>query len=392
MPLTTMAHEDGAGTDFAALRAERRARVAAEMLRRDVDVLLLSHPANAKYVAGHRGLWRAVLGAFGPTCVFVRSTGQVHLFGATWDDGVPAEIPHANLTGLTWNPRVSAEALGAVPGLREARTIAADGMSPAFAGPLARIAPRAVLADGDDLMRRVRRVKSPAEIGCITTALAIAEGAMSRTLADLRPGVTGNELRGGFARHAASYGTTIPAHEATFTASPREEPDGSAPVPRLRCDDRPLLAGDLVIAAGGVMYAGYEGSVALTRLCAGPSARPGTRSAALGERCHDVLDRLVEACRPGAAAGDLRAVLRRAGEPPPPLPFPLLHGTGMGVEPPLLAGTPADTPPGEEDDVLEAGMVVTVQACVRRPGVGAHLAKAVVEITGDGPRRLTRLT
>ena len=116
-PLGLMATEDGAGIDFHALRQTRRARVLDEMGRQGVDVLVLGRRGNGKYVAGHRSLWRAVLTPFGPLCIVVRDTQQVHLMGTTWDDGIPREIPTDNLSGLMWNPRLSVEALARIPGL-----------------------------------------------------------------------------------------------------------------------------------------------------------------------------------------------------------------------------------------------------------------------------------
>ncbi|TFG95818.1 MAG: hypothetical protein E4H11_04395, partial [Myxococcales bacterium] len=84
-PIGLMALEDGAGVDFAGLRAARRERVRAEMERQGVDVLVLGRRGSAKYVGGHRWLWRAVLTPFGPLCIFVRASGAIHLLGCTWD-------------------------------------------------------------------------------------------------------------------------------------------------------------------------------------------------------------------------------------------------------------------------------------------------------------------
>ena len=53
-----MALEDGTGVDFAALRADRRARAVEAMGEAGVDLLLLGRQGNARYVAGHRPIWR----------------------------------------------------------------------------------------------------------------------------------------------------------------------------------------------------------------------------------------------------------------------------------------------------------------------------------------------
>ena len=98
--------------DDAALRLARRDRVLAEMEAAGIDVLVVGREANARYVSGAQRLWTAGSRAFGPGCVLVRATEAVHLL-STWDEGIPAEIPHENLYGISFNadelPRGSPE-------------------------------------------------------------------------------------------------------------------------------------------------------------------------------------------------------------------------------------------------------------------------------------------
>ena len=84
------------------LRRARRARVLAEMEPTDIDVLVVGREANARYVSGAPRLWTAGSRAFGPGCVLVRGTGAVHLL-STWDEGIPDDIPHENLYGISFN-------------------------------------------------------------------------------------------------------------------------------------------------------------------------------------------------------------------------------------------------------------------------------------------------
>ncbi len=69
----------------------------------DLDVLVLGRQANVRYVTGAPQLWVAGTRPFGPTCVLVRETGEIHLL-STWDEGVPEDIPHDHLYGIAWNP------------------------------------------------------------------------------------------------------------------------------------------------------------------------------------------------------------------------------------------------------------------------------------------------
>src|SRR4051812_666695 len=98
-----MASPIGARVDFARLRAARRARLLAAMADHDVDVLVLGRPASVAYASGARQLWTAGSRPFGPACVVVGETGRVHLLSVD-DDGVPPEVGHEDLFGLSWNP------------------------------------------------------------------------------------------------------------------------------------------------------------------------------------------------------------------------------------------------------------------------------------------------
>src|SRR5712691_11283483 len=111
--LGTLALEEGGRVDFARLRTERLERTLAEMARRELDVLVLGREANARYASGARRLWTAGTRPFGPGCVVVRATRQVHLL-STWDDGIPEAIPPENLYSITWNPMNLIGAIGRI--------------------------------------------------------------------------------------------------------------------------------------------------------------------------------------------------------------------------------------------------------------------------------------
>ena len=115
---------DGARVDFARMRQQRRARLLEAMDAADLDAVVLGRPANIAYAAGTRSLWTAGSRPFGPGVVLSRR-GEIHL-QSTWDDGVPEEIEHASLFGLSWNPARIAANLAAAPGLAGARRVGTD--------------------------------------------------------------------------------------------------------------------------------------------------------------------------------------------------------------------------------------------------------------------------
>jgi Xaa-Pro dipeptidase len=119
--------------DDRALRTGRRERALAQMENHDLDVLVLGRQANVRYVSGTPQLWVAGTRPFGPTCVVVRETGAIHLL-STWDEGVPDDIPHENLYGISWNPMNTISVLKGIDGAATAKRVGTDAIRSAAAG------------------------------------------------------------------------------------------------------------------------------------------------------------------------------------------------------------------------------------------------------------------
>jgi len=134
--------------DERTLRSGRRQRALEQMVAHDLDVLVLGRLANVRYVTGAPQLWVAGTRPFGPSCVLVRETGAIHLL-STWDEGVPEDIPHENLYGISWNPMNTVANLQRIEGTAGARRVGTDALSPVFAQLLPMVFPNAELVDGE---------------------------------------------------------------------------------------------------------------------------------------------------------------------------------------------------------------------------------------------------
>ena len=215
----TMAQESGGTIDFERMRRDRRDRCLAEMERHQLDALIIGRDGNGRYISGARRLWMGGGHGFGPSCVLLRN-GEIHLL-STWDDGIPPEIPVDHLYALSFNPMVYGEKLKQIASVANAQRIGVDAMSPLFEGLIKAAAPRAALVDGEAAMRAARRIKTADEIGCIRTACAIAESALSASIDALRPGIrearTAGRIRaadGGDERHRARGRRHVLRHAA----------------------------------------------------------------------------------------------------------------------------------------------------------------------------------
>jgi Xaa-Pro dipeptidase len=257
-------------------------------------------------------------------------------------------------------------------------------MQPGLAKLLAMLAPDAELVDGDALMTPVRAVKLPAEIECLRTAIAMAEGAITRVADALRPGTTEHALKGAFQSAVCGYGINHPTYEGTFCATPRT---GTADAPPLRRipTDRPVGAGELVTMHGSVHYAGYEGVAGRTYACVGPAGSISPAQEALAQRCIGAQANVIGACIPGATASTLVAAWERSGEQLPSVP--VAYGIGLGVETPIV-----DVRSLHPELELRSGMVLVVQGYVWEEGVGGYFGADTVHVTDSGPERLTKLS
>ncbi|OBF80741.1 Xaa-Pro aminopeptidase [Mycobacterium sp. 852002-51163_SCH5372311] len=358
--------------DDRALRSGRRERALAQMAAHDLDVLVLGRQANVRYVAGAPQLWVAGTRPFGPTCVLVRETGAVHLL-STWDEGVPDDIPHENLYGISWNPVNTIGALQRIDGAATARRVGTDALSPVFARLLPSAFPNAELVDGELAMRAARRIKTDEEVEALRDAIAVAEAGLAAAVAELRPGVGEQTLAAVLLEALAAGGVSTPSNQDVAWVT-----SGDHPWRRATSDGR-VRAGDLVAFSAGVLAGGYIGEVGRTW-----PAGSVDRVSPLYKRWDALWSRLIAACRPDAGASELLDAYQAAGEAPPPMP--VARGLGMGFDSPVISTLLPATAAGER---LEPGMVLAVTGYVWEQGVGAVFGREAVLITADGSEVLT---
>jgi len=254
-------------------------------------------------------------------------------------------------------------------GAGTARTVAIDGLTPGFAQLLPMAFPSAELVDGEQIMRRARRIKTPGEIEAIRASVRVAERAMAAAEAALRPGTTERQLTAVFMEAMASEGVTTPGTQDVAWIASREHHWRQA------SRDAAAASGDLVAFDASVVRDGYLGEIGRTHVV----GDVGTGGHALFRRWDALWDRLFEACRPGAAATALLDAYDAAGVAPPPMP--VARGLGLGFDQPLVTHA---LPRTAAEQRLEPGMVVALAAYVWQEGVGAVYGQEPVVIGDDG--------
>ena len=143
---------------------------------------------------------------------------------STWDEGIPDDIPHENLYGISFNAGKFVKALRRVEGAATVRTVATDSLSGSSANLLPKAFPAAELVDGEPMLRRVRRVKTPEEVEAIRSSVHIAERALQEAASALCPGITERQLTGIFMQAMAHAGVTTPSTQDVAWTTSRRHP------------------------------------------------------------------------------------------------------------------------------------------------------------------------
>lgn len=211
--------------------------------------------------------------------------------------------------------------------------------------------PDAQILSAHRAVRRVRGVKTPAEVAQLLRVAQLTESAITHAVGFVRPGVTERELRAEFeAACKRGGGQRIP-----FTPIVKSGPNSLWPWRILASHydrrNRAMEAGELVIFDVGCELDHYVSDIGRTFPVSG---RFTPRQREILEMEVAVADRVIEAIKPGITFADLREVALAAipEEHRPYMQATLFFGHHIG----LSTGDPID-----ETEPLEPGMVFTVE-------------------------------
>lgn len=346
-----------------------------------LDALLLSHPVSVSYLTHFSGdssnlvltARKAILVSDG------RYTEQI----AEECPGLEAHIRPANVPLAKATAEVLTQLGGRSVGFESAHLSVADLET------LRELAPTLEWKGGRDRVEKLRAVKDESEVEQIRAAIGIAERAFAMFKAMLRPGDTEKDLHDameGYVRRAGGRSCSFPTIAAVGArAALPHAPPGDSVV-----GDDPLLLVDW--GASGRFYKSDLTRVLVARNYSAFSG-PGRRDRDDGklEKVYDAVLRAqaaaIGALRPGVTGNDVdaaaRGVLSAVG-----LNEYFMHGLGHGLglqvheAPSLRTGS---------TDVLQAGMVVTIEPGVYLPGWGGVRIEDDVLVTPDGCEVLTHL-
>lgn len=244
----------------------------------------------------------------------------------------------------------------------------------AYADALSKLDPPVVLVPTENLVERLRQIKSADEIQRTADALRLAEQAFYQVIGTLRPGLTEKQVAWAMERAMREAG----AQGLSFPVIVASGPNSALPhaVPT----DRQLVKGEPILFDWGARLHEYCSDTTRTVVMGTPDER--------FDKVFDTVvtarDRAIAAIKAGVGGTAVDKVARDhisqngfAGK----FGHSLGHGTGLAVhEAPRLSPI--------KDERLEAGMIVTVEPGIYLPGWGGVRMENQVVVQDDGARIL----
>ena len=151
------------------------------------------------------------------------------------------------------------------------------------------------LENDDHMIRRLRLVKSPAEIECTRKAAEILDRSLAAVIAAARPGVLDSEIKAEYLRSILCDGADMPPNAPLFNSGVR------ATYGRGVSEPRRIEENDQLLVEYPVAYRRYNVKTEWTILF----GKPDPRQVAMYGAARETLDRMTEIARPGCTLGEI---------------------------------------------------------------------------------------
>jgi Xaa-Pro aminopeptidase len=342
------------------------ARLALEQSR--LDALLVTHLPNVAYLCGFTG-------SAGMLVVSRRE-------GVFFTDGRYTEQAHQEVKGARIRILPGKSALAATADWlateKSWRRIGMDAahMTVAERGAFAKALPgKARLVAAPAIVERMRMVKDPAEVAKIRAACHLGVALFDRLLKVVRPGVSETQVAGELEFEARRLGAEQMAFPTIIAGGSRSA------LPHGRASQAKLPLRGFVVCDFGVILANYCSDMTRTLHLGRPPKEALRAYGAVREAQQAALD----AVKPGATVGAVDGAARKSLQKQDLGKF-FTHSTGHGVgleiheSPRIAAG---------QKDLLQPGMVITIEPGVYLPGKFGIRIEDTVVVTDSGCEILT---
>lgn len=357
----------------------RLARVREELRRRGLDGLLVSQPESRFYLSGFAGHDSPPRDAAG--FLLIGQDAQLLLTDPRSVEMASAQAPGFEI--VTY-PTVRRFAPAVVEAARQRgmRRVGfeEEQLPVASLEELKAAANDAVVwLPASDLIAALRVTKDATEIAAVQRAVDVADRAFARVMRWIRPGLTEHQVAWELERAMRELG----ASGVSFPCTVASGPNSSRPHPGAP-SQRQIQEGEPITLDFGCVVDGYMSDI--------------TRTICLGEvpaRLREVYDLVLRAneaaergIRPGMRVREADAIARdliSAAGYGEAFGHGLGHGVGLAIhEPPTVSRY------GPEKEILQPGMIFSIEPGVYLPGWGGVRIEDLVVLEDDGVRVLTR--
>ncbi|MCF8042967.1 MAG: aminopeptidase P family protein [Desulfarculaceae bacterium] len=342
-----------------------------------LDALLVTLPANRRYLSGFSpddGQWGESSG-----CLLISQTAALMLTDFRYELTARAQAPYFETLiyhqGLAPLVAMIAPELGLKNLAYES-----EAMLDSWRQRLVQHLPGVELKPTLGLVSKLRVKKNSAEIKALSASLALMEKVLDQTLAGELVGRREREVALSIARAVEDAG----AEGVSFPPTVASGPNGAEP--HAESGERVIERGDPIVFDVGAKLNGYCSDISRTVVAGGLEAADerfaqiyGTTLAAKNK----AYDEIMPGITGGEADGIAREVIDQAGFGAR-FGHSLGHGVGLATHEDPRVGPRAD-------DILEPGMVFTIEPGIYLPGWGGVRLEDMVLLTGEGCMRLGNL-
>jgi Xaa-Pro aminopeptidase len=343
---------------------------ALEELTPRLDALIVTYAPNIQYLCGFTGSAGALLAI--PPRWMLFTDGRYAQQARLEAPGVRVVISPKNALAAV------AEHLNKKPALAAPRDIAfeADHFTVSARSLLGTLLPRRMhLHETTQFVERFRMIKEAEEIERLRAAVLLGAKLLETAMAAIKPGVNEIAVAAEIEYQARRNGADGMSFETIVASGPRSA------LPHARAQNEPIPRSGFVVLDFGVKLNHYCSDMTRTLHI----GQPTREMRSLYEAVLAGQEAAIAAVRPGVNAAQVdaaaRRVLRRAG-----LGRFFSHSTGHGVglevhEPPRLGRN--------SEDVLQAGMVITIEPGAYLAGKGGARIEDMVLVNATGAEVLT---
>lgn len=342
---------------------ERRRRLAERLA--GVDAMLVSAPANVRYLSGFTGSNGLLVLTRGSAVLF---TDPRYAIQATEETSCKVVVARGSLVSIA--ARLALKRRWRRLGFERNR------ISFAHYSALQETAGKSVtLLPQTDMVEHLRLVKSSAEIDLIRQSVQLNAKAFQRTLKRLRSTMTERELASEMDYQMRKLGAESTAFESIVASGPRSA------LPHARPSGEQLGTNRLLLMDTGALRSGYCSD--MTRVM--HLGTPGRRSKELYKAVLEAQLAATSAVSAGVKASAVdaaaRRVLRAHG-----LDRAFVHSTGHGLGLEIHEGPRLGK---NEDSRLEPGMAITIEPGAYIEGFGGVRIEDTIVVTRTGCEVLT---